>query len=138
LIRLRVTLAVYCLALLSFAPAFALSQAAAPSQTEAPTTAQLEALSGEYTDAAEPDTPLSVYTQAGKLFIETERNVPVEITPNSALEFSHRGSQTIYRFTLDATGHALVWFIRASRTGSIGGPDSPSTISSITTSALKS
>ena len=107
MIRLRVTLVVYCLALLSFAPAFALSQAAAPSQTEAPTTAQLEALSGEYTDAAEPDTPLSVYTQAGKLFIETERNVPVEITPNSALEFSHRGSQTIYRFTLDATGHAV-------------------------------
>jgi hypothetical protein len=38
---------------------------------------QLEALSGEYTDArAEPDTPLSFYIQDGKLVVESERNVP--------------------------------------------------------------
>ena len=107
MIRLRVALAVSCLALLSLAPAIALSQATASSQSAAPTAAQFEALSGEYTDAAEPDTPISVYAQGGKLFIETERNAPVEITPNSAVEFSHRGSHTTYRFTLDATGHAV-------------------------------
>jgi putative CocE/NonD family hydrolase len=94
-------------ALLSFAPAFALSQAPASSQNAAPTAAQLETLSGEYTNAVEPDTPLSVYAQDGKLFVETERNAPVELTPDSAVEFSHRGSQTTYRFTLDAAGHPI-------------------------------
>ena len=104
----RLARAVLCLALLSCTPAFALSQASAPGQNAAlPTSAQLESLSGEYTDAAEPDTPISVYVQDGKFFVETERNAPVELTSNSAVEFSRRGSQTIFRFTLDATGHAI-------------------------------
>ena len=51
--------------------------------------------------------PLSFYVQSGKLNVETERNAPAELTPNSALEFAHAGSKTTYRFTLDATGHAV-------------------------------
>ena len=51
--------------------------------------------------------PLSIYVQSGKLNVETERNAPAELTPNSALEFAHAGSKTTYRFTLDATGHAV-------------------------------
>jgi putative CocE/NonD family hydrolase len=66
--------------------------------------AQLEALAGEYTDAAEPDTPLSFYVRDGKLFVETERNAPIELKPNSALEFSHAEPKSTFRFTLDASG----------------------------------
>ena len=60
---------------------------------------------GEYTDPAEPDTPLSFYVQDGKLFVESERNVPAELTPISAAEFGLSDSKATFRFTLDAAGH---------------------------------
>ncbi|MGH9590354.1 MAG: hypothetical protein ACRD25_08150, partial [Terracidiphilus sp.] len=47
----------------------------------------LEALSGEYTNAADPDTPLSFYPQGGKLTIESERLIPMELKSISATEF---------------------------------------------------
>jgi putative CocE/NonD family hydrolase len=80
-----------------------------PGQTPAaaPTAAQLQALAGEYTDANEPDTPLSFYESGGKLFIESERNPPAELKPLSSIEFSLpelNGSHS-FRFTLDGAGH---------------------------------
>ena len=72
-------------------------------QTSAPA-AQLEALSGEYTDAAEPDTPLSFYVQDGKLVYENERRVPIELRPVSSLYFAIPETQATLRFTLDQTG----------------------------------
>ena len=66
-------------------PESARTQAAADAQAVSLT--QLEALSGEYTDTDDPDTPLSFYVQDGKLFVESERNVPEEFKTISALEF---------------------------------------------------
>ena len=45
----------------------------------APTTAQLEALTGEYAYPTDPDTPLSFYVVDGKLMVESERRVPTEM-----------------------------------------------------------
>jgi hypothetical protein len=95
--RFRIALAALCLALLP--SALSVAQAVTP--------AQLEALSGEYTDSIEPDTPLSFYVRDGKLVVETERNVPVELKPNSAVEFSPAESKSTYRFTVDAAGRAV-------------------------------
>jgi putative CocE/NonD family hydrolase len=103
LIRPRVALAVLCLVLFAAAPALVWPQAAAPTQA-APAAAQLDALAGEYTDPVEPDTPLSFYVRDGKLFVESERRVPAELKPLSAVEFGDSDSKTTYRFTLDDAG----------------------------------
>ena len=47
-------------------------------------TAQLDALSGEYTNPNDPDTPISFYTQDGKLILESERMVPTALTADFA------------------------------------------------------
>ena len=88
--RLRSCIAIVavCFALLSCAPTVSW---AAPRQAQAAATqlatpaAQLEALSGEYTNPVEPDTPLSFYFQNGKSMYENERRVPVELKPVSSL-----------------------------------------------------
>ena len=113
--RLRLAPTALCLALLHSANGLAWSapnsaQAAAPAQTATPAQSakaavgQLEALTGEYTDPVEPDTPLSVYVLNGKLFCESERNVPTELKPVSAGEFAIPDSSATLRFTLDANG----------------------------------
>jgi putative CocE/NonD family hydrolase len=109
LIRLRVALATFCLLLLFCAPVSCWStphsaQAAAQARPAALATAQLEALTGEYTGPAEPDTPLSFYVQDGKLIAESERNVPVELDPLSAVEFALSGQKATFHFALDAAG----------------------------------
>jgi putative CocE/NonD family hydrolase len=71
----------------------------------APDTGQLDAMSGEYTDAADPDTPLSFYVKDGKLIEESERRVPTELKAVSATEFAIPDSKTTLHFTLDASGH---------------------------------
>jgi hypothetical protein len=103
LIRRRAALAVLCLALLSVAPALGLP---APQETQgaAPVAAQLEALAGEYTDSNEPDTPISFYVQDGHLIVESERNIPTELKPISATEFSWPHAKFTLRFILDAEG----------------------------------
>jgi putative CocE/NonD family hydrolase len=73
----------------------------------APAAAQLEALAGEYTDSVEPDTPLSFYVENGKLIVESERRVPAELKPVSAVEFGVPDSKTTLHFTLDAAGHGV-------------------------------
>src|SRR3984885_9642917 len=68
------------------------------------TTAQLQALSGEYTSAEEPDLPVSFYLQDGRLFSETERHVPSALTVDSATEFTDADGR--YRFSLDVSCRA--------------------------------
>jgi len=69
-----------------------------------PSAAQLAALSGEYTNPHEPDTPISFYVQDGKLIVESERNVPTELKPISATEFSWPHAKFTLHFILDAEG----------------------------------
>jgi hypothetical protein len=107
LIRRRVVLAALCLALLSVAPAHALL-APQEAQGAAPTAAQLEALAGEYTNSNEPDTPLSFYVQSGKLVCESERTVPTDLKPVSALEFSSHGGKFTFHFALGEDGRGKI------------------------------
>ena len=74
----------------------------------APSAAQFDAVSGEYTNAADPDTPLSFYTKDGKLYVESEREIPTALKVESPTEFSlPDNSHTVYRFTLGPTGNTL-------------------------------
>jgi uncharacterized protein len=108
LVRRRVALAALCLALLSSIDKhlwLATPSLAATSQQSATASApQLEALSGEYADPVEPDTPVSFYAQDGKLVAESERLVPTPLTPISATEFGFPNSRTTVKFILDAAG----------------------------------
>jgi putative CocE/NonD family hydrolase len=103
--RFRVALASLFFALISLTPHYA--QAAAQIPAALPTEAQLEALAGEYTAPNEPDMPLSFYAADGKLLVETERNTPVELKPNSTVEFFLSDANNTYRFTLDDTGQGV-------------------------------
>ena len=94
---------------LLFAAAVPVARAAqSPAQlsdTQAATAQQLEALSGQYAGAALPDIPLSFYVKDGKLTVEYEAGVPVELDSISPLEFQFPRSKTTFRFLLDAQGH---------------------------------
>ena len=114
MIRFRLASAAVCAAF--FASGACL---AGPSSLSAQTAAQspavastpLEAFAGEYTDAAEPDTPQDFYVQDGKLYIESDRRVPTELTLTSPLVFGVKGDRYDLRFTLDAAGRpeSVVW-----------------------------
>jgi hypothetical protein len=82
-----------------------LSSPAAAQAPAAADTGPLEAMSGEYTDPADPDTPVSFYVKDGKLIAESERKVPTELKAISATEFAVPDSKTTIKFTLDASGH---------------------------------
>ncbi len=107
--RRRVAVGALCFALLLFstnktlrlAP---LARAATLQQAAAPASAQLEALSGEYTDPNEPDTPISFYTRDGKLMLESERMVPTALSENSPTEFGVPQTKMTLKFTLDSAG----------------------------------
>jgi putative CocE/NonD family hydrolase len=73
-----------------------------------PMAAQLASLSGEYADPSEPDTPTSFYVKDGKLIVENERSVPVELKVTSANEFSIPEYKVIFRFATDSSGAASV------------------------------
>ncbi|HEV2322430.1 MAG TPA: CocE/NonD family hydrolase [Terracidiphilus sp.] len=64
----------------------------------------LEALSGEYTNAAEPDTPFSFYPQDGKLVMESDRLVPTPLKSISATEFAVPGMDIKLTFTVNSRG----------------------------------
>ena len=68
------------------------------------TTEQLQALSGEYTSAEEPDLPVSFYLKDGRLFTESERHFPTAVTAVSATEFEDAAGR--YRFSPDASGRS--------------------------------
>ena len=101
--RRRAVLAALCLAPLFSAQGLLQLQLQAQATTPAE---QLEALSGEYTNSFEPDTPPSFYVQDGKLIYENERRVPVDLKPISNLYFSIPETQANLRFALDSDGHA--------------------------------
>ena len=102
----RFFLAILSLTLLTSAPI----QSIGAQQT--PTPAQLESLSGEYTNPNEPDTPISFYVQNAKLFLESERHVPTELKPISATGFSSPDDKdSTIRFTIDASGHGVSFFL---------------------------
>ena len=84
-------------------PHLAVAQAAAPSQAST-AASPLDALSGEYTDPDDPDTPISFYVQDGKLTTESERVVPSPLAQNSPTEFTLTQFKINIRFTLDANG----------------------------------
>jgi putative CocE/NonD family hydrolase len=75
-------------------------------RAQAPTAAQLQNYSGEYTDLTDPDTPYDVYLDGGKLTIESERMVPTSLDPQSATAFKLEGSKTTINFKLDSIGRA--------------------------------
>lgn len=97
----RVVPAAGCFVLILCSSSFTRSQAPAAQQPDAQ---HLEALSGEYTSAAEPDVPLSFYVQDGKLTVESERVVPAVLTPVSNLEFGLSDSKSTVQFTADDAG----------------------------------
>ena len=106
----RVAVAALWFALLFFLPSKTLqlgpfAQAAALGQAAAPGSAQLDGLSGEYADPAEPDTAISFYVEDGKLIVESERMVPTLLTENSPTEFAVPQTKMTLKFTLDAAGH---------------------------------
>ena len=105
-LRLCIIVAIFCLSLLSSERALARPLGAEAAQA-AVSAEQLAALSGEYTDAVEPDTPLSFYVEDGKLVYENERRVPFELKPESSLSFVIPDSPTSFRFTLDGSGQGL-------------------------------
>src|SRR4051812_36152676 len=76
----RVAVGVLCFALLcctcNLSRLAPLAHAAAQQQA---TASPVEVLSGEYTDPNEPDTPISFYTENGKLIMESERMVPTSL-----------------------------------------------------------
>ena len=109
MVRNRIANAVLFVGLILWAAALAWSAPQAPVATAqapaaAPTAAQLEALTGEYTLQADPDTPHSFYVQDGKLVVENERGVPTELKPITALQFGIPDSKYTLTFTLDASG----------------------------------
>jgi putative CocE/NonD family hydrolase len=101
MIRRRSALAGLCLVLVSAVSGVART---APADTTPVVLSaqQLQALSGEYTNAAEPDTSLSFYVESGKLMVESDRRIPQELKPVSALEFGFGHHEISFRFTLDA------------------------------------
>ena len=106
-----VCLAAICLALIPIPTAIAAPPPAIPAlpddKAPAPTPAQLDALSGEYTNATDPDTPLSFYVANGKLMVESDRRVPTELKPVLPIEFSTADDKFNLRFTVDGSGQGL-------------------------------
>ena len=106
----RAAVAAFCLAAAFFASVPNFAAAPDPAAIAA---AQLDALSGEYTYAPEPDTPWSFYVKNGKLVIESERSVPEELTAVSATEFARPNSKQMLHFTLDAGGRGASFYFSA-------------------------
>jgi uncharacterized protein len=104
LLRFRAAFFFCCCLALSFTSVFVASSPLLVAQE--PSTAQLQALEGEYTNPADPDTPLSFYLQGGKLVYENERRVPAELKSSSAVEFAIPDAKATLRFSLDASGKA--------------------------------
>jgi uncharacterized protein len=111
-----VRLAAFCLTLLPIPLVLVVAVSAAPvpvasaqpdDKSPAPTAAQLDALTGEYTNPIEPDTPLSFYVVDGKLMVESDRRVPTELKPVSSTEFSTANDKFNLRFTVDGAGQGV-------------------------------
>ncbi|MGH9520334.1 MAG: CocE/NonD family hydrolase, partial [Terriglobales bacterium] len=107
MIRCRIALATLCLVLVSPALAFPLNAAQAATQNPAiRAVLPLKALTGEFTNSDDPDTPLSFYPQDGKLVVESSRLFPTTLNAVSATEFEDPDSKATYSFTINASGQA--------------------------------
>ncbi len=93
------------LALFLTAQVFAAICLAAPQPQAAAPASPLDALSGEYTNPAEPDTPYDIYVQDGRLQMESERLVPTGLDAINASVFQIAGTKVMLQFTLDDAGH---------------------------------
>ena len=69
-------------------------------------TSKLESLSGAYANSDEPDVPVNTYLRNGKLVIESENALPVELSQVSDVEFAFPGPKVTVRFNLDQSGQA--------------------------------
>ena len=98
--RLRPT-AWFCVPLLAVSCA---ALCAAQSVPPAPSSQALDPLAGEYADPAEPDSPLDIYVQDGKLVVESDRFLPNALTAQSATKFAMVGTKDTLQFTLDSAG----------------------------------
>ena len=107
----RLCLFVFCCI---FCPAFA-----APAQKPAPAPNLLAQLAGEYTDPVEPDTPLSVYHEGDKLWVESERAVPRQLKPEKRLEFHAAESSDVFRFSLNAAGNGETLTVSSDPIGAV-------------------
>ncbi len=90
---------------LFFLPLLAVACSTLHAAQAAASTQALDALAGEYTDPAEPDTPLDIYAQDGRFYVESERFYPAELIFESATRFRFAGSKDTMQFTLDGAGH---------------------------------
>ena len=70
-------------------------------------TSKLEKLSGAYASSEEPDVPVDAYVENGKLVVEMENAVPMELTAISDVEFSFPGPKATARFTVDDQGRGV-------------------------------
>jgi putative CocE/NonD family hydrolase len=95
--------------LVSLVVSLACRQSAAqqPAKSSAVTASQLEQVSGEYTDPTDPDTPLSFYTKDRKLYFESDRQEPKELTAVSATEYTIPDANLDVKFTLAADGNSV-------------------------------
>ncbi len=101
----RIAPAILCLALLLTIPAFA---SPTPQSSSPVSATQLQALSGEYTDPNEPGNSLSFYAQNGNLVLESDWQVPTELKPLSATEFSLPDLKISVSFSVDPSGRGLL------------------------------
>ena len=97
----RFALAVLSLALLPIAPAFS-EPIAHPGVSHEVSAPSIDSFPGEYTNAAEPDTPISFYVDNGKLTIESERFVPTALKQLDETKFGYPDSKVTYTFSVDA------------------------------------
>lgn len=90
-------------------------------QQEAPA---IDSLAGEYTNTAEPDTPMSFYAQDGKLMMESESHVPIGLNTISATEFGLPGGRLTFLFTVDGAGRgaSVVFSGNPTATFTLSGP----------------
>jgi putative CocE/NonD family hydrolase len=70
-----------------------------PARQTPATASHFDAVAGEYIDASEPDTPLSFYAKDGKLYYESERQIPLALTAVSATEFTLPAEKVTFRFS---------------------------------------
>ncbi len=73
---------------------------------EATAAPSLAALDGEYSNQADPGTPISFYAQDGKLVAESSRGVPTRLERGGALDFAVPDAGNTFRFVLGADGKA--------------------------------
>ena len=107
---LRHLLPVLALAAIAFSaglPASAQKADKSPKVSIPLTAEQLNAVSGEYTDAESPDTPLSFYGKDGKLVFEGDRQIPTELIAVSPTEFYLKEQKTTFRFSGSGANTAL-------------------------------